>query len=800
MNENQTEVIASGKSGILEKISFAILFVFSFLVPIFFVPASFISTQFGTSLLFAISIILTTLLMIAFALGTGSMRLPSEKKYLLWIYTFVPFIYILSGLSNGFSRLTFLGYTFDISTVGFIILSFIYMFFVSTLFGDKNRILYSYFAFMVSAMVLSAYLLSRILFGSDFLSFGIFNTLIATPIGGWNNVGIFFGIGVILSLLTYQMLSVSRLIKVLLSIALVLSLFFLSFVNFRIIWMIISVCSLLFIVYGIWTRRQSEPKPSSLKSKLMQLPLYPSLVFIISSIFIVWGSFLSGYFSNHFNLANLDVRPSLATTMDIAKNTLQNRPLFGSGPGTFINQWLSYKPVEIITTIFWNTDFNYGIGLLPTFLVTTGLFGILSWIIFFVFYIYLALKSLFTKNADDFTQYLVVSSFFVSLYLWIMSWVYVPSAVILILTFFFTGLFFASAYLAGVFPMSVYLFSKTPKAGFVSSLVLIALLFSVGALGFGLFGNSKSLWFFQKSSYALNTDKDIVASENYMNKAISTMPYDVYYRSLAEIEIAKVQAINNQLQSAGISKSDVDNLNTQVIQAATLAINAGLSARNADNSNYLNWIELGRAYQSIVPNKISGAYQLAVSSYNEAMRYNPQNPGIYLLLAQLDVDQNNLDEAKQYAMAAIKAKQDYLDAYYVLSQIEVAQKDLKSAIEAVTAATILSPNDSALFFQLGVLQFNNGDFNGAIASLSKSLSLSPQYANAQYFLGLSYEANKQHSQAISQFQILAKSNPDNVQVSNILKALIAGKSIFTNSQTSNKSTIKNGLPVQEKQQ
>jgi tetratricopeptide (TPR) repeat protein len=182
------------------------------------------------------------------------------------------------------------------------------------------------------------------------------------------------------------------------------------------------------------------------------------------------------------------------------------------------------------------------------------------------------------------------------------------------------------------------------------------------------------------------------------------------------------------------------------------------------------------------------------------MRYNPQNPGIYLLLAQLDVDQNNLDEAKQYAMAAIKAKQDYLDAYYVLSQIEVAQKDLKSAIEAVTAATILSPNDSALFFQLGVLQFNNGDFNGAIASLSKSLSLSPQYANAQYFLGLSYEANKQHSQAISQFQILAKSNPDNVQVSNILKALIAGKSIFTNSQTSNKSTIKNGLPVQEKQQ
>jgi cytochrome c-type biogenesis protein CcmH/NrfG len=829
MDENQIEIsdttITVPNRNILEKISFALLFLASFLLPIFFVPASFISTQFGTSLLFATAVILTTLLMIISAFGAGSLRLPTNKKYIIWLYALVPVVYILAGVANGFSRMTFLGYTFDISTVGFIVLGFVYMFFVSLLFTEKNRIFYSYLAFVLSAILLALFLILRIVFGVSFLSFGIFTALTSTPIGNWNNVGIFFGIGAILSLLTYEMLSVSKFMKILLLVALLLSLLFLSFVNFGIIWIILSVCSLLFILYGIWSRRKDGFNvPVGWKAKLKSLPLYPSLVFLISVIFVIWGATLSGYFANHFNLTNMDVRPSFGTTMNIAKATLHNQPLFGSGPNSFVSQWLSYKPTEIINTVFWNTDFNYGIGLLPTFVVTTGIFGILSWLVFFCFYIYLGVKALFAKISDDFTKYLVTSSFFISLYLWIMAWVYVPSAVILILTFFFTGLFLASICVAGVFSVSLHSFSYTGTneqsqevangrlqqegnfgtgaAGFISSLILVGLFVMVSALGFGLFKNSQSLWYFQKSSYALNTQKDAVASEGFMNQAILAMPYDVYYRSLAEIEISRIQTINTQLQAANVTATQKDELNVQATSALGRAVSAGISARDADPSNYLNWIELGRVYESAVPLQVSGAYQYAASAYNEASRRNPQNPGIYLLFAQLDVDQNNLAEAKQYAMAAISAKKDYLDAYYLLAQIEVDQKDLKSAIESVTAATVLSPSDPALLFQLGVLQFNNNDFAGAIVTLQKSLALSPQYANAQYFLGLSYEAEKQHAQAIAQFEALQKTNPDNAQVSAILKALLAGKSIFTTPATTPSTTkaTTGALPVQEKQQ
>ncbi len=210
---------------LLDKISFVILLLISFLVPIFFIPASFISTQFGTSLLFAFGVILVILIYILSALVYGQMEIPKSSKYILWSMLLVPAFYSLAGIANGFSRMSFFGYTFDISTVGFILLAFAYLFLVSIIFRKKERILYSYFAFVLSAVLLSLFLLIRIIWGSGILSFGLFTSLTSTTLGSWNNVGIFFGISAILSLLSYEMLSLKKLMHILLSVTLALSLF-----------------------------------------------------------------------------------------------------------------------------------------------------------------------------------------------------------------------------------------------------------------------------------------------------------------------------------------------------------------------------------------------------------------------------------------------------------------------------------------------------------------------------------------------------------------------------------------------
>ena len=776
------------------KILFYLLLSVTFLVPIFFLPAVFISTQFGTSLLFAYGVIASILIYIISASIRGSVDLPRPGKYAVGFLLVVPAVYVLAGIANGFSRISFFGYTFDISKVGFILLSFCYFFFVSILFKNKYHIFYSYFAFVVSSLLFSLFLLIRIIFGPKILAFGLFNSLTSTMVGSWNNVGIFFGIAVILSFLTFEMVNLSRFMKVLISIAMTLSLFFIALVNFSIVSVVVAVCAFLFILYSLFISIASL-RDLSLKEKLFKIPRYPLIVLFISLLFIFWGSTLGNYLGNRLGTSNVEVRPSFAVTLNIAKSTIASRPLFGSGPNTFVTQWLTFKPDNIVSTAFWNTDFANGIGLIPTFAVTTGILGIASWFIFLGFYLYLGFKSIFVKIEDRIVKYLLVSSFFVSLYLWIMTFVYVPSAVIFILTFFFTGLFFSSVYLADIIEVKTYNFSLNPRAGFISSLVMLVLFIGSLVLGYGLYKNSKSLWYFQKSFYALNTTGNISMSEDYMLKAIAAVPNDVYFRALSEIEIIKLNALLSQ-DPTSVKKEDLQN---QFSETLANAIKAGLAAKDRDPSNYLNWVSLGRVYAAVsIPElKVDGAYESAQAAYSEAFRRNPKNPGILVLEARLALDLGDLKRARYYALQAITIKRDYLDAYFLLSQIEVQDNNIQGAIDSVTAASIIDPTNPAIFFQLGLLKYNNKDFTGAITSLEKATSMTPDYANAKYFLGLSYEEVGEHEKAIKEFEEIKITNPDNTEVQAIIANLKAGRTPFENASSTKPEKGKT-LPVREK--
>lgn len=777
-----------------DKISFSILLLVTFLTPIFFLPSNLTSTQFGTSLLFGFGTILAVLIYIISTIITGKTDLPRPSRYIVLFLLIVPIAYTLAGIANGFSRMSFFGYTFDISTVGFILLCFAYMFLVSVLFKEKGKILYSYFAFVVSSLLLSLFLLARIIFGANFLSFGIFTQLISTSLGAWNNVGIFFGIGVILSLLAHEMIKGGRFMKGLFSLALVLCLFFLALVNFTAIWVTIAVSSFLFTLYRLFSARAENFVGVSLKNKLLSVPLYPFIVILISIVFVIWGNSVGNFLSSSLQISNLEVRPTLGTTLDIARNTIRERPLFGSGSNNFTTQWLTWKPSDVVSSVYWNTDFSNGIGLIPTFAVTTGLVGIISWLLFLGFYLYLGVKSIFLRVEDLLVKYFLVSSFFISLYLWIMAFLYVPSAVILILTFFFTGLFFASVYSAGLYRIETWTFSENPRAGFVSSLVLVLLFFGSSWIGYGLIKSAESVFNFQKSSYALNVSGDIQKSEDFMMKAIAAVPNDVYYRALSEIEIIKLNAVVSQ--DPQVVK--LEDIQKQFSDVLSNAIKAGLAAKDSDPLNYLNWVALGRVYESVsAPElKIQGMYESAQIAYTEALRRNPKNPAILIVLSRLAVSQKNLNLARQYAFQAIELKRNYIDAYFILSQIEVADNNIKGAIESVAAASVIDPTNAGVFFQLGLLKYNIKDFNGAVVALEKAKEIVSNYANAKYFLGLSYDQVGERTKAITEFEDLLVTNPESIEVKTILENLKAGRSALTDTSTKTPEKGKT-LPVSE---
>lgn len=797
MDENIINAVPS-KAALLNKVSYWILLGVTALLPVFFFPVSFISTQFGTSLLFSFGVIVSSILYIISGISNGSLDLPKPARYVLGFSALVPLVYTLAGISNGFSRMAFFGYTFDISTVGFMVLAFVYMFLVSVLFSDKQKVLKGYMAFGISVVLFGLFVLIRLISAGKALSFGIFTGSTTSMLGSWNNVAIIFAVSALLSLLTLEMnRGMSKVMKIMLYIGLVASLFFVALVNFNAVWGILGLTSFLFILFRMFSLYSDNPVPLTWGTRLLKAPKISVVVLVMSIVFIMWGNSLGTVLASRLGATNIEVRPSLSTTMEIAKNTIREQPLFGSGPNTFVTQWLTYKPADIVSTVFWNTDFTNGIGLIPTFAVTTGVIGVLSWLLFLGFYVYLGIKSIFVRQEDSSNRYLVITTFFVSLLIWMTHFVYVPSTAIFVLTFFFTGLFFASIYIAGIIPVVNRRFNSNAKLGFTSSLVMVASLVAVVGLGYGLFKNSQSLWYFQKSSYALNTGNDSKASEEYMLKSILAVPNDIYYRSLSEIQIFKL----NEILAQDPKTVKPEDIQKQFSDTLISAITSAKTATERDPSNYLNWVSLGRVYDavSLPALNINGAYETAQLTYIEALKRNPKNPGILMLLARLAVNRNDLAQAEGYATQAIQLKNNYLDAYFLLSQIEVANGNIAGAIKSVTSASVIDPTNPAIFFQLGLLKYNQGDFAGAIVALEKATTMTPDYANAKFFLGLSYEATKDREKALKQFEDLRVSNPDSKEVEAILTNLKEGKSIFTNAEDAKPEKGKE-LPIKEKVQ
>lgn len=782
-----------------QTLSFAIIGIVSLILPIFFVPSAYLSFQFSKSLLLYTGIILAFAFYLVMVLRDGKFEFPKNLAFAG--VGAVLLVTLASALLSGAGVMSLTGYGFEIGTFSFLLVMFLYMFLVSILFRSKEKIFYSHLSFFGLVIILSLYHIVRFIFGPDFLSLGGFTDIVSNTVGRWNDLGIFFGISVILSLVVFETLTLNKVFKWLLYSIFLISLLFLSVVNFNLIWITLGIFSLVFFVY-MFSFSSAESKNSfddegdsviSIRSREVNRRVsYSSLiVLIVSAFFLISGNMVGGYLSNKLKISNTDVRPSWTAMVQITKETLKESPVLGAGPNKFSNQWLTHKPEGINQTIYWDTDFNYGVGLIPTFAVTTGILGLLAWVAFLVIFIWIGFKSIFYRSNDAFYKYLITSSFFVSLYLWAMNVLYVPSTVIVALTFFFTGLFLAAAYEQKVIQTKTISFFSHPRMSFLSVLVLIILLITSVAFGYLIFQKSFSSVYFAKGYQVASNGGDMGVAESYLIKAVNLSPNDIYYRSLAELGLAR---INQIVAEYGKAETVSDTVKQQLQQLLSITIARAQAAVDLDKTNYQNWISLGQVYASVP--SLDVAYDNAKRSYEEALVRNPKNPSIYLLLAQLELGKNELDKAREYILKALEQKNNYTEAYFLLAQIEIQDKNVAGAISSVQAASIVSPTNPGVFFQLGLLQYDNGNYSKAIEAFEQAITLLPDYANAKYYLGLSYSKVGRNSEAVSIFTELNETNPNNASIEKVLQNLKSGKPAVSTASSKDDGDSKK-LPIKE---
>lgn len=774
----------SKKVGFFNKLSFASLLATFFLSVFFFVPYIPVTLEASKGFLISVGVTLSIFFWLVARLADGNFSIPKDR---LILYGFlIPLIFLFASFFSASPYTSLFASGFEIGTFGSMLVLYLVFFLSATYFQTEKRLKYFFKALFAGALILGVFQVAYIFIGFDRILPGMFSGISnGNLIGTWNDLVLFFGMMVILSLFTLEFLKLNKKYRIALSAIIVIGLVFLMIINIPFVWVLVGAFSLIVFVYNVSLQH------NNIKGEIpdRKIPVAALVVMIVSLLFLIGNNLIGGLISKYVNVYNPSLRPSVSATYHIAVNSLKHNPFFGTGPNTFDVDWALWKPSVIKDTPYWNAEFSQGIGLVPTFLVTTGILGFLSVVLFIVVFCLRGFQSLRIAFQSTNSNYLLMASFILAMYGWITMVIYTPNILLIMITFAASGAFLGSLVHKDVVRVYNLSFLNDPRHSFFSILGIVILMIGAVSTTYVYAQKFASIVYFSRSLNMPDSSiQSLVKSEQMILNAISLDKSDVYYRSLSQVYVAEVNAlVSDKTISADTMKSRVQTIVTNIQQAAGAAV-----AQNP--KQYQNWVNLGNVDASLVPLGVDKAYENAVSAYNQAQTLAPLNPSLLLSLAQLEFLHKDNDKAKSYIKQALEMKPDYIDAMFTLAQIDQSEGNLGDAIKQAELASTVSPNDSSVFFQLGILRYNNNDFSGAVSAFEQAVILNPSYMNARYFLGLSYEKVGRNDDAKIQFNILNKVLPDNADVKKELDKL-NGVVSSTTVNTPSSSTSKTKKPT-----
>ncbi len=790
------------KKSVLEKIAYVLLVLVVAISPLIFISSQFVPIELSKSVFITLGVLISTVVFIVSAYKRNEISVP---KHAITVFSSLIALSIVVStvLSPNFSKSLF-GQGFELGTASFLLVMFLVTCLTINLtHKHKDRFFYIYGAILASFGILAVFHVIRFIFGSDILTLGVLQYSTSTIIGKWGDLGIFSGLVTILTYTTIRFVSLSRLYKNVLYVLMLISVAFVLLVNYKPILVALSIVFVFMLAYEYY---HSKIETNSALSLFKSVPWTTTVLTLIFILGFVGSTQILGKIQTKLNIIPVEVVLPWQLTLDITSKTLIESPLFGVGPNRFVNQYLKYKPFnDINPTNLWSAEFSNGFGLLPSFTVTQGLLGLVLWILLLTSIGNAGFKALKEKTNTR-PNYFVTSSFFSVVFLWMVAVLYVPSHVVIMITFVLTGVFVASLVNSGQVDLKSIGTLQNPLIKKLVSIGMLVIVIVILAWIVVFTMKIMGLSYFHKGVRALSSTNtsdvsaNVQIAENSFNRAIMFDKSDTYYQALSEVNIIKISGLTRELQSETSDDKNDEVILKQISDLVTQAVDYSRKAITIDGTNFYNYLAEARISEVALSLKVENAYDNAKNSYASALKYNPYDPSIYLSLARLEVTQNKLEDAQRNIGASLQLKPNYIDSIFLLSQIQVNQGQTKDAITSVQYAIKINPTNPLLHFQLGLLYYNDKNYSMAIDALTQALKLDEQYANAQYFLGLSYARLNKMAEAIDQFESLVTTNPDNQEVALILSNLRKGKSPFNDAPApiDSKPEKRSTLPIKEK--
>ncbi len=740
---------------------------------------------FGTKVfIIALGALISLGLFILARLTRGNVILPPLALVgALWL---VPIAYGLSTLFSGRPIGTsFYGVSLESDTFGFIVLMAV----LATLAALTFRRSEQYRALFLGSA--ASYLLVVLLQVIFILAAKVFpQSVTATTnlVGSFLDLGIFVALGVVLALMTLRFVSLAKPLAVSLGVGITLGLFILALVNVTLLWVLVGLVAFALFVEGIMKRSpagnddfdaevvEEAVSPSGVSAQVRMLA--PSLAVLIVSVFFLLGNSIGNgavgqSLASAFGVSTVSVSPSWQGTFAVAGKTYENSAFFGSGPGTFGIEWLKHRDPALNADIFWNIDFNSGIGWIPTSFITTGILGALMWLVFLGLLLFFGVRFLlFRAPADESLRFVAIASFVAALFLLVTAVFTVPGPAVLAVLFLALGVFVSTTRFTGERRERGIVFARNPRLGFV--LVFVLTLTLLGSVGETYVVISRYL-----ADVAYNRAGAALSAGNVEEAYTQASRSAALAESGRAYDLVAAIALNDMNRIANDKSLSAEAARDAFQQALSRGVDAALTATRLAPEDYRSWMVLGQIYQAVVPLKIEGAYDNAKSAYTRATELHPTGPALVFALAQLEIAHQNLPGAEEYLTKAISLKNNYTEAIFAYSQLQASQGKAKEALATAEAAAYFAPNEPTILFQVGILRSATGDNAGAVSALMRATDLNPQYANAYFFLGVAYALQSKYTEALGALEKAAALSPENAEaLKSDMEALRAGKNPF----------------------
>lgn len=479
----------------------------------------------------------------------------------------------------------------------------------------------------------------------------------------------------------------------------------------------------------------------------------------------------------------VEVSPSYQLSWQVAKDSLKDNLLIGSGLATYGYDFSLNKPQSFNLNPYYNLRFFQGTGAFFEALSTVGIIGTIMLILLTLTFVSIGVYLLSINKQKN-------KLFSLGLF----------SASLIILINAFAGKIEGSVVIMGVLLMALtvamLLFESESEENYLSLSLKASPKFAL-ALAFVFMVVSAGVVFlfvFVGKIYAADVragsamrQQKITAEGSVTQLAGATIwnnRESRYYVLLGQ----ELMSLANEETMKGEKDRNLaliqDYLNNSIASVDR--------ARNISPRDVTAVEALAQIYENSGL-YVADSFALAKDNYKKALELEPHNPAYYVKIGQIEMAEASakktpeeakalVSQAKDSFQKAVDEKNDLAVAYYQLALTQEALGDLDSAIKSIEHAAIIEQSNLNYVYNTARIhqaRGNDDDNKIAEAIYKNILSKNDKEINTLFSLGLLYEKTKRTSDASAEYKkvldLLPKDNTDvRTKIQKMISNIAAG--------------------------